>query len=126
MSAPVYIITGNVGAGKSTYANKLAEEIDGIVFAVDEWMKNLFQADSPEIPSFEWALERTQRIESQVLIETEKLLRLNIPVILDQAFLPRTTACAYSIGFAAEITMRKFIIWMSQKIFDGCGLKNGI
>ncbi len=84
--AEAILVTGNVGAGKTTYARQLAKKIGAPVFSVDEWMANLFLEDSPEPVTFEWALERTQRVERQVLIECEKLLKLDVPVILDQGF----------------------------------------
>jgi predicted kinase len=105
MAAQAFIITGNVGSGKTTYSRKLAAQIGAHIFSVDEWMATLFLADSPEVPNFEWALERTQRVEAQVLAETIKLLSLNVPVILDQGF------------FAKEQRMR-VLTYLQDKGFD--------
>ncbi|WP_162906874.1 AAA family ATPase [Algihabitans albus] len=82
----VSLIVGNTGAGKSTYAAKLSHAQDAHVFAVDEWMKTLFLADQPNPPSYEWALERVERIEVQILRESLRLLERRVNVILDLGF----------------------------------------
>ncbi len=84
--AKVYIITGNTGAGKSTYSKKLAIKENAYILAGDEWFKTLFLADTPTPSTYEWALERTQRIETQMLNESLKLLDKDISVILDIGF----------------------------------------
>ena len=43
-----HIICGSTGAGKSTYARKLAEQVGGLHFAIDDWMVTLFWKDSPQ------------------------------------------------------------------------------
>ena len=143
--AEVFLITGNVGAGKTTYARQLAQKIGGLVFSVDEWMANLYLEDQPDPVTFEWALERTQRVERQVLIESEKLLKLNVPVILDQGFFAkehRMRVQTYFLerGFGAHLhylDVPKDVRWMrvdkrnlgesdtfqfevSQEIFEFC------
>jgi predicted kinase len=82
----IALISGNVGAGKSTYATRLSVQDNGYIFTTDEWMRNLFYKDIPDPPSYEWALERTERIEVQILQESLKLLARNISVILDIGF----------------------------------------
>lgn len=80
------MIVGNVGAGKSTHAGKLSAETGAHVFNVDEWMRTLFLPDQPAVPSFEWALERTERVEAQILNEADRLLDKGMSVILDLGF----------------------------------------
>ncbi len=65
--AKAYLIVGNVGAGKSTYAGKLAAEENAEIFTNDEWMTTLFMMEMPDPPEYEWALERTRRTERQIL-----------------------------------------------------------
>lgn len=88
MSQPVSLtmIVGNVGAGKSTYAAKLSADTGAHVFNIDEWMRTLFLPDQPATPSFEWALERTERVEAQILLESGRLLDRGVNVILDMGF----------------------------------------
>lgn len=84
--AKVFLIIGNTGAGKSTYAKKLAEIENAYIFTGDEWFRTLFVPDTPTPSSYEWALERTKRIETQILTESLKLLSKNLNVILDIGF----------------------------------------
>jgi nucleoside-triphosphatase THEP1 len=32
----IHLICGSTGAGKTTYANRLAEEVGGVVFSIDQ------------------------------------------------------------------------------------------
>lgn len=88
MGNPILIV-GNVGAGKSTYAQKLVHTQNAYVFAVDEWMSNLYRADLPEDDAYEWSLVRLERIEAQMLVEALKLIERNIQVVLDLGFFGR-------------------------------------
>lgn len=87
--AQVHMIVGNVGAGKSTYAAKLAAERNAHIFAVDEWMRTLFFPDMPDPAPYEWALERTERIEDVILVEASRLSGLGMEIILDLGFFSR-------------------------------------
>jgi len=84
--AKVFLIVGNTGAGKSTHAAQWAKREHAHIFSVDEWMKSLFMQDMPDPPSYAWALERTERTESQMLSESIKLLKLKVNIILDIGF----------------------------------------
>ena len=86
---PIHLITGNVGAGKSTYAARLAADERAHVIAVDEWMRVLFHADQPDPPSYDWAIERTRRIDVAAVTEATRLAALGVPVILDLGFFAR-------------------------------------
>lgn len=88
MGNPILIV-GNVGAGKSTYANELSRTKDAYVFAADEWMNSLFMMELPDPATFEWSMERIERVEVQILIETLKLLERGIQVVLDMGFVGR-------------------------------------
>jgi hypothetical protein len=47
----VHLISGPVGAGKTSYSRKLASEHNAVVFSIDEWMQNLFGGDLPALRS---------------------------------------------------------------------------
>lgn len=87
--AKIDLIVGNTGAGKSTYSKKLATKTTSYIFSGDEWFKTLFIPDMPNPPKYEWALERTERVEEQILSEALKLNKLGINVILDLGFFKR-------------------------------------
>lgn len=78
----IHMICGSTGAGKSTFANKLATEEKALRFSIDEWMLNLFMPDA-ESPDLDWMLSRIDRCEMQImeLIKQQKLLSQS--VILD-------------------------------------------
>ena len=82
----VYLITGGTGAGKTTYALKLAAETGGIRFSIDDWMSTLFWMDSPNPISHDWAMERINRSEIQMWKTAQQVLVQGLPVILDLGF----------------------------------------
>jgi predicted kinase len=81
-----HIICGSTGAGKSTYAKRLADEVGGIHFAIDEWMVALFWKDSPDPIEFEWAMERVNRCEVQIAAMATQCVTRGVPAILDLGF----------------------------------------
>lgn len=87
--AKIILISGLIGAGKSTYARELETAIGAIRFSIDEWMSTLFKADQGGEIEYEWAMERIGRIEKQIWSMTEKLLKLDISVILDLGLLQK-------------------------------------
>lgn len=82
----LYVITGGTGAGKTTYALKLAAETGGIRFSIDDWMTTLFWMDSPDPISYDWAMERIGRAESQMWEMAQQVLGQGLPIILDLGF----------------------------------------
>ena len=56
----IVLVVGSTGAGKTTYARKLAPDLPGVVYSIDNWMKSLFGADMPEDPQPEWFYENQQ------------------------------------------------------------------
>lgn len=81
-----HIICGSTGAGKSTYAKRLADDIGGIHFAIDEWMVALFWKDSPDPIEFAWAMERVSRCEVQIAAMAIQCVKRGVPAILDLGF----------------------------------------
>lgn len=81
-----HIICGSTGAGKSTYAKALADDIRGIHFAIDEWMVALFWKDSPDPIAFDWAMERVNRCEVQIAAMAIQCVKRGVPAILDLGF----------------------------------------
>lgn len=79
----VHLIVGSTGAGKSTYAIKLTDEIQGLRFSIDEWMDDLFAADKPDDAGFDWYWPRIQRCETRLWEIACQALALDTPVVLD-------------------------------------------
>ncbi len=79
----IHFICGPVGAGKTTYAIKLAEDIGAIRFSLDDWMRDLFFADKPEPINYQWAIERVVRCEVRILAMSKEILDAGKDVIWD-------------------------------------------
>ena len=86
MKQMIYILSGLPGSGKTTYAQKLAKESNGIVFSTDAWMTDLFWMDKRDEDGLDWALERTQRCETRMIATCAQLQALNVSAILDIGF----------------------------------------
>ncbi len=86
MAADMILVVGCTGAGKTTYARRLADELGGVRFSIDEWMMALFWADSPQPIQFEWTIERVRRCEAQIMAMVRQLATRQIPAVLDLGF----------------------------------------
>ena len=104
----VYLITGGTGAGKTTYALKLATEKNGIRFSIDDWMTTLFWMDSPNPISHDWAMERIERAEAQIWETAQQILEQGGSVILDLGFTKtlhrqKFSHLAQEVGYEASL-----------------------
>lgn len=66
MTPTIHLVTGSTGAGKTTYARKLADDAGALRFSIDEWMVALYGPDVPEPIQFEWMMERIDRCEAVI------------------------------------------------------------
>lgn len=85
----VHLIRGLTGAGKTTFARGLATECGAVRFSIDEWMANLFAADTPDPLTFEWAIERVGRCEAQIWQTGLATLAAGRDIVLDLGFTTR-------------------------------------
>jgi len=79
----IHLIVGNTGSGKTTYAQKLKEEVHAVIFSIDKWNKTLFLDDKTEEDGLEWFLERIERAESMILDLVLQLENAGTDSILD-------------------------------------------
>lgn len=79
----IHLIIGNTGSGKTTYANKLKNKTNGIVFSIDKWNKTLFLEDKKPSDRLEWFLERIARAEEIILDLITQLENSKTDSILD-------------------------------------------
>ena len=83
----VHIIFGPQGAGKSTYARKLAHEIQGTRFSIDDWMHQLYGQDMPKPLNFSWIMERVRRCEARIWATATEVAQAGGNVVLDLGFM---------------------------------------
>lgn len=88
-AARIHLIVGPVGAGKSTFALRLAREQRAVRLNLDEWMASLFRPDRPETGVMEWYVERTRRCIGQIWILAERLLEAETNVVLEIGLIQR-------------------------------------
>ncbi len=102
MTSPlIHLICGSTGAGKSTYALRLADEIGGVRFSIDEWMAALFWKDSPQPLEAAWSMERVERCYEMIWRVAASVSGRGVPAILDLGFSRRSDRMAFA-GRAAE------------------------
>ena len=86
MAADLILVVGCTGAGKSTYAHALADQLGALRFSIDEWMVALFWADSPQPIEFAWTMERVNRCEAQIFAMARQAAARGVPAVLDLGF----------------------------------------
>lgn len=81
--ATVHLIEGPVGAGKSTFAGRLAYSINAPHLDLDEWMVTLFAPDRPKEDFMSWYLETKHRCIQQIWSTTSAILDCSQDVVLE-------------------------------------------
>jgi predicted kinase len=82
----IYIIGGLPGAGKTTYAKKLAKEKNAVVFSTDVWMSEFFWVDHTPDKEPSWIFERVERCEKRMTQTCIELHNIGASAILDIGF----------------------------------------
>jgi uncharacterized glyoxalase superfamily protein PhnB/predicted kinase len=85
----IHLILGPVGAGKSTFAAKLAGERSAVRLTLDEWMSTLFSPDRPDSGVMEWYVERAARAVDQIWSVALSITALGGDVLLEIGLLRR-------------------------------------
>ena len=81
-----HLIAGPTGAGKTTYARRLAGELGTLCFSIDEWMNTLFWQDCPQKNDLPWALDRVSRCEQQSTLIANQLRERGLSAVFDMGF----------------------------------------
>lgn len=89
MTPVVHLVTGQTGAGKTSYARWLAEHEPALRYSIDDWMTRLFWMDSPAPIVFAWTMERIDRCETMIREQLAAVLGLGVSVVLDLGFTRR-------------------------------------
>lgn len=80
------MISGPIGAGKTTYSKKLSDDLGGVCFSIDDWMVTLFGDDAPETMDPAWIFPRVARCEQQIWSVARRLAALGTASVLDLGF----------------------------------------
>ena len=91
----VVLVEGPVGAGKSTYAGRLAFQRSALFLNLDEWMVTLFRPDRPEADFLAWYAERKERCVEQIWLVAEAAMLANQPVILELGLVQHLARAAF-------------------------------
>lgn len=76
----LHMIYGNIAAGKSTLAARLAEAPGCVLIAEDDWLARLFEGEIASVKDF---LARAARLRAVVGPHVVGLLRAGVSVVLD-------------------------------------------
>ena len=71
---------GKMGAGKTTEAKRLVQELSAVLLSEDEWLAKLFPE---EINDFEDYIKYSRRLKSILLHHIQGLLKMGTSVVLD-------------------------------------------
>jgi predicted kinase len=77
--ATVHLIHGFVGAGKTTFAQQLERDVEGVRFTPDDWSTALF-GDEPPNPEF------SARVAALIDQQWRRTVACGVDVILDFGF----------------------------------------
>ncbi len=96
MEGELHLIIGPVGAGKSTFARKLAQQHRAVLLVLDDWMAQLYGADErPATGRIEWYLERRDRCLEQIWKLTAALCEVGTRVVLEIGLIRRAEREAF-------------------------------
>jgi predicted kinase len=108
MTASVHMVFGPQGAGKTTFAQRLADEERAVRFSIDEWMEALYGQDLPRPIDLPWVMERVARCERRIWQVGAEVTRRGGSVVLDLGFMrveDRTRFAALARAEGAEVKL---------------------
>jgi len=79
----IHLIEGPVGAGKSTYAQKLSRQHEAAHLDLDEWMVTLFSPDRPDTDFMLWYNTCKGRCIEQIWLVSNAMLDVGQSVVLE-------------------------------------------
>lgn len=93
--ATVHLIEGPVGAGKSSYALKLARELGTVPLALDAWFAQLYSPDRPSGDFIPWYIERKERLMGMLWRHSQQWLASGHDVVLELGLIQRQPRQAF-------------------------------
>jgi len=88
MTAPAtfHLVCGSTGAGKTTHALRLVQELGALHFSIDDWMVRLFGPDQSPKRDWPWIAERLGRCEPLIVETAVEVGRRGVSSVLDLGF----------------------------------------
>ena len=104
----IHLVCGSTGAGKTTYAKRLCDQTQAVLFSIDQWMTALFWMDSPSPLDSGWSMERVARCNDQIWAVAAQVAARGTPCVLDLGFTrfqerDRFTKLADAAGFSVQL-----------------------
>jgi predicted kinase len=107
----IHLVCGSTGAGKTTYALKLADRLGAVRFSIDEWMAALFWMDTPKPLDPAWSIERVERCMARMWATAEQVARRGVPCVLDFGFGQAKTRTRFiALAEAADLSVQLHVL----------------
>jgi predicted kinase len=117
MPAKLNLVFGPCGAGKTTYAHRLARREGAVPFVLDEWGVRLFGPDVQGPVDFGWMLERLGRCQALIWSTAGAVLDAGTPVVLDLGMMRRAhRECIRQMGEQAGLSMQWHFVDAPQEV----------
>jgi len=111
MSVDIHLVIGSTGAGKSTFARRLASERAGVCFIIDDWMKRLYYPERPEDAGYDWYAPRIERTTELIWSLVPDLVRTGTSSILEIGLTQRAAREAvYERAARAHLRLQLHVI----------------
>lgn len=109
--ATLHLIEGPVGAGKSTFAQRLGFDLSAPRLDLDEWMVALFRPDRPEVDFMRWYLERKDRCLTQIWNVAWEIIESGCDCVLELGLISRADRAAfYERVDAADFKLDVYVV----------------
>jgi predicted kinase len=82
----IHLVCGSTGAGKTTYARQISQQLRAVRFSIDEWMTVLFWMDTPQPIQPSWSMERVERCLAQIWAIASEVAGRGVPCVIDIGF----------------------------------------
>ena len=113
----IHLVEGPVGAGKSTFAQRLASRISGVHIALDDWFATLFSPDRPDADVMAWYAPRKERLVRHIWAHAQVLLRSGGTPILELGLVRQSSRRAlYEQARAAGVDLRVHVLEASRDV----------